>query len=132
MIRTSIQGGVVYDTGALLAAERHDDNMWNLHRRLLAQGVEPVVPSAVLAQAWRGGPQAQLSRLLKGCVIEALAENAAREVGRLLAVNRTSDVVDAAVVVSAVSRTDLVITSDPDDLAALAAAAGVPLALQTI
>ena len=62
----------------------------------------------------------------------ALAENAAREVGRLLAVNRTSDVVDAAVVVSAVSRTDLVITGDPDDLAALAAAAGVPLALQTI
>ncbi len=131
MIRPG-RGGVVYDTGALVAAERRDDNMWNLHRRLLDQGVEPVVLSVVLAQAWRGGPQAQLSRLLKGCVVEALAENAAREVGRLLAANRTSDVVDAAVVVSAISRGDLVVTSDPDDLSGLAAAAGVTLALQPI
>lgn len=122
----------MYDNGALLAAERRDDNMWNLHRRLLDQGVEPVVPSVVLAQAWRGGPQAQLSRLLQGCVVEALAENAAREVGRLLAANGTSDVVDATVVVSAISRGDLVVTSDPGDLSGLAAAAGVTLALQPI
>ncbi|MGH3614500.1 MAG: hypothetical protein ACRDRK_18315 [Pseudonocardia sp.] len=77
-------GGIVYDTGALVAAERADDQVWFVHRRALGRGLRPVVPSVVLAQAWRGGPQPNLSRLLKGCVIEALAENAAREVGRLL------------------------------------------------
>lgn len=51
----------------------------------LARRIRPIVPSVVLAQAWRGGPQPNLSRLLRGCVIEALAENAAREIGRLLA-----------------------------------------------
>lgn len=106
--------------------------MWVVHRHSISRDVRPIVPSVVLAQAWRGGPQPNLSRLLKGCVIEALAENAARDIGRLLAANRSSDVIDAAVVVSAASRGDLVITSDPDDLAALAAALGVRLALQPI
>ncbi len=131
MIRAG-RGGVVYGTGALLAAERRTHRMLVLHRQLLDEGIEPVVPSVVLAQAWRGGPQAQLSRLLQGCVIEALAENAAREVGRLLAAHTSSDVVDAAVVVSAMSRGDLVVTSDPNDISSLAAAAGVTLAVQAI
>lgn len=130
--RSVSAGGIVYDTGALVAAERADDQVWFVHRRALGRGLRPVVPSVVLAQAWRGGPQPNLSRLLKGCVIEALAENAAREVGRLLATNGSADVVDAAVVVSAASRGDLVVTSDPDDLAALATALGVPLGMQAI
>ena len=36
--------------------------MWAVHRRILDQGIHPTVPSTVLAQAWRGGPQPQLSR----------------------------------------------------------------------
>ena len=106
--------------------------MWSVHRRTLGRGLRPVVPSVVLAQAWRGGPQHNLSRLLRGCVVEAVAENAAREIGTLLAANGSSDVVDAAVVISAARRGDLVVTSDPDDLAALATALGVRLALQSI
>lgn len=124
--------GVVYDTGALVAAERRNERLWYFHGSLLDERVRPVVPSVVLAQAWRGGPQPNLSRLLKGCVVEALAENAARDVGRLLAAAGTADVVDAAVVVSAASRGDLVVTSDPDDLAKLADALGMSLALQPI
>lgn len=68
--------GVVYDTGALLAAERDRPQLWLLHRETLRRHVRPIVPSVVLAQAWRGGPQANLSRFLQACVIEALAENA--------------------------------------------------------
>lgn len=125
-------GGVVYDAGALIAAERGTRKMLIMHRRFLDRQVQPVVPSVVLAQAWRGGPQVQLSRLLQGCIVEAVAENAARDIGRLLAAHGSSDVVDAAVVVSALSRGDLVITSDPDDLIGLAQAVGATLAIQPI
>lgn len=132
MNRAAEPGGVVYDTGALVAADRGTRSMAVLHRRLNNRGFRPVVPSVVLAQAWRGGPQPNLSRLLKGCVVEAVAENAARAIGTLLAAHGSSDVVDAAVVISAAGRGDLVVTSDPDGLAALAAALGVHLALQPI
>jgi hypothetical protein len=125
-------GGVLYDTGALVAAERADDQVWFMHHRLLARRIRPIVPSVVLAQAWRGGPQANLSRLLRGCVIETLAENAAREIGRLLAMDGSSDIVAAAVVLSAASRGDLVVTSDPDDLSRLSEALDVHLSLQVI
>ncbi|MGI9000541.1 MAG: hypothetical protein ACR2GH_02625 [Pseudonocardia sp.] len=99
---------------------------------MLARRIRPIVPSVVLAQAWRGGPQPNLSRLLRGCVIEALAENAAREIGRLLAKDGSSDIVDAAVVLSAASRGDLVMTSEPDDLSRLSEALDVRLSLHVI
>lgn len=124
--------GVVYDTGALLAAERRSRKVGVLHDEMLGRGIRPIVPSVVLAQAWHGGPQPNLSRLLKGCVIEAFAENAARDVGRLLAAAGTSDVVDAAVVLSAAPRGDLILTSDPDDLQALLAALDVRIPIQAI
>jgi hypothetical protein len=113
--------GVTYDAGALLAAESGHREMWALHARALQRGNRPVVPSAVLAQAWRGGPQAQLSRLLRGCRIEDLDERRARAAGVACALARIHDVVDAAVVAGALARDDLVVTSDPDDLGAIAA-----------
>jgi predicted nucleic acid-binding protein len=119
--------GYTYDTGVLIAAERNDRFVWALHRRLLEQGDAPSVPSTVLAQSWRGGPQAQLSRLLAGCEVRPLTEAHARVAGNLLAQTRTTDVVDASVVVVARERGDQVLTSDPDDLGPLAAALGRPL-----
>lgn len=124
--------GVVYDTGALFAGERGSAPLWSLHHRLLDRRIRPVVPSIVLARAWRGGPQANLARLLKGCVVEALAENAAREIGGLLAASGSSDLGDAAVVVSAARRGDLVVTSDPGDLTALASVLGTHLMLHAV
>jgi hypothetical protein len=124
--------GVTYDTGALIAAEARDIRLWSLHDETLARNVRPVVPTPVLAQAWRGGPQHNLGRLLKGCVIEAFAENAARDVGRLLAASRTVDVVDAAVVVSALLRGDVVVTTDPRDLRILADSLKLELGLHVV
>jgi hypothetical protein len=49
--------GVTYDTGALVAAERNDRRRWALHAACLVEEVIPVVPSPVLAEAWRGGSQ---------------------------------------------------------------------------
>jgi predicted nucleic acid-binding protein len=112
--------GFTYDAGALIAAERDDRAMWVLHRRILERGISPTVPSPVLAQGWRGGPQANLSRFLVGCSIEGLNESEARAAGALLAKSKTSDIADACVAVGAMKRKDLVVTSDRGDIEHLA------------
>lgn len=124
--------GVTYDTGMLLAAEASRRAAWALHRRALERGLVPIVPAAVLAQAWRGGPQPMLSRLLAGCDVEPIDEPLARQAGRACARASTSDVVDAMVVVGALARGDLVVTSDVRDLSRLASALGGRLALHGI
>lgn len=124
--------GLTYDTGALLAAEANHRKLWSLHARALQRGEQPVVPAAVLAQAWRGGPQAGLSRLLRGCRIEALDESRARIAGTVCARSATRDIVDASVVAGALARTDLVVTSDPGDLHGIAAALGRSISLYQV
>lgn len=119
--------GTTYDTGALLAAEANRREFWVLHARSLLRGEQPVVPSAVLAQAWRGGPQAALSRLLGGCVIEELDESRARSAGSVCARSGTRDIVEALVVAGALARGGLVVTSDADDLERLSSALGASI-----
>ena len=115
--------GVTYDTGALIAADRAERRIWARHRALLALRVMPTVPAPVLAQPWRGGSrQAQLAGLLAGCGVEALDDGQARSVGSLAARAATTDIVDVCVVEGAIRRHDLVVSSDPDDLRAIAAA----------
>jgi hypothetical protein len=115
--------GVTYDTGALVAADRGERRQWARHRALLTRRQVPVVPAPVLAQAWRGGTrQALLARLLAGCYTEVLGETQARATGTLAARAATTDIVDACVVEGALRRHDLIITSDPADLRAIAAA----------
>lgn len=120
-------GGITYDTGALVAAERSDRVVWALHRRALERGLRPTVPAGVLGQAWRGGPQAQLSRLLKGCRIEPLDDLRARTAGTACARAGTADPIDATVAVGAIARGDLVVTSDSDDIQHLADALGTAI-----
>jgi hypothetical protein len=115
--------GVTYDTGALIAADRGERRMWARHRSLLALREVPTVPAPVVAQSWRGeGRQALLARLLAGCDIEALDDGQARSVGTLVTRGATADVVNACVVEGALRRHDLVVSSDEDDLQAIAAA----------
>lgn len=116
--------GITYDTGALIAADRAERRVWARHRALLALREVPTVPAPVLAQSWRGGGrQALLARLLAGCDLEALDDGQARAVGSLAARAATTDIVNACVVEGAIRRRDLVVSSDPDDLQAIAAAA---------
>jgi len=91
-----------------------------------------VLPAGVLGQAWRGGPQPELSRLLRGCRIEALDERVARLAGRACARSGTRDVIDASVVIGVLARGDLVVTSDADDLERIAAALGRRLSIHRI
>ncbi len=126
--------GITYDSGALIAAERGRALLWRLHRRAITQGMVPVVPSCVLAEVWRGGPQPELSRFLVGCTIEPLTEGDARRVGAFAAHARgfRASIVDVAVVEGALRRGHLVVTSDPEDLRAIAQSAGRRLAIEVV
>ncbi|MFT3854890.1 MAG: hypothetical protein QM733_19455 [Ilumatobacteraceae bacterium] len=125
--------GVAYDTGALVAAERNDRRMWALHAGFLAEEVAPVVPVAVLAEAWRGGArQASLSRLLALCDIEPMSEEQARRVGVLAGKAAHDDVVDVTVVEGAVRRRDAVVTSNDEHIRHIADAAGVRLRIEHV
>jgi predicted nucleic acid-binding protein len=117
---------LVYDTGALLAAERRDPDFLALHDEVTGARIVPVV---VLAQAWRGGPQHQISRVLEGCDI--LPDDAAtgRAAGVACAASGTADVVDAIVIATAVRYQAAVVTSDPGDLTRIADSIGVKLRL---
>ena len=117
--------GITYDAGALIAAERGERRMWARHRALLVHREVPTVPAPVLAQAWRGtSRQAQLARLITGCDIETLDDARAKATGTIASHAKTKDIVDACVVEGALRRQDVVITSDPDDLHAIANALG--------
>ncbi len=126
MARTSPRPplGLVYDTGALIAAEANDRRMWALHARALQRGVLPTIPAGCVVESWRGGRQPSLSRLLGGCEVEALTGEHAQRAGTLRR-NLPSTVgpVDATVVETAVRRRGAVVTSDRSDIAQLAAAA---------
>jgi hypothetical protein len=126
--------GIVYDTGALVAAERGDTSIWAFHQRTLrSTAILPIVPVVVLAQAWRGGPQVQLSRLLRGCHVQPDTEPLGRAAGAACAVARTRDIVDALVVVTAIALGGaLVVTSDPDDITRLAGALNTKLDLYPV
>lgn len=73
-----------------------------------------------------------MSRLLAGCHVEPFDEQLARSAGVACGRAGTSDIVDAAVVVGASTRGDLVVTSDPADLRRLGEANGHTLDLQEL
>ncbi len=118
---------VVYDAGALIAAERNDRAFWADHRIRLEDGTVPVTPAAVVAQVSRSSRQVQLRRLLRGCDVTDLDEGTAHRVGRLLAQAGSVDIVDGTVVVEAIRRSAAVATSDRDDITHLIQAADADL-----
>ena len=119
----------VYDAGALVAADRNARSIWAEHRVRLEAGVIPCVPTPVIAQVSRSGRQAQLRRFLRGCDIVDFREVDAHATGRLLARSKTSDIVDAAVVVLAMDRAAEIVTADRGDITHLLAAARISLAI---
>ncbi|HEX5494664.1 MAG TPA: PIN domain-containing protein [Mycobacteriales bacterium] len=118
---------VVYDAGALIAADSDSRRMRSLHKDAVETRRSIIVPTPVLTQVWRDGrKQARLSRLLKGCVVMPPDEAVAKHAGVLLGDSRTSDAVDAIVVATALILFATIVTSDSGDLARLLDAARVP------
>jgi predicted nucleic acid-binding protein len=120
---------VVYDAGALIAADRSDRETWADHRARLELGVVPSTTAPVVAQVSRSARQAQLRRFLRGCEVVPFADADAHEVGALAGKAKTNDVVDVHVVVVAAKRGYGVVTSDESDLRPIAAAFGRPVPL---
>jgi hypothetical protein len=117
---------LVLDAGALVAIERGDRHLVALLKRELLAGRAPLTHGAVVGQVWRGGSgrQARLAALLPALHTAALDASLGRRAGVLLGRARTTDVVDAALVLLAVDG-DSILTSDPDDIARLAVSAGL-------
>ena len=116
--------GILYDTGALIAAGRDDRRMWAIHARALQGDVRPIVPAGCVVEAWRGARQPNLARLLDGCEIETLDESRGKRSGTLRAGAAGSvSAVDATVVEACIRRGTAIATSDRSDIESLASAA---------
>jgi hypothetical protein len=112
-------GAVILDAGALIAFERADPRMRALLREVLRRGARLIVPAAVLGQVWRDGArQVVLRALLSGPTTEVppLDRVLAEAAGILCGRTKTSDVVDASVVLVARASRGVVISSDVGDL----------------
>jgi hypothetical protein len=111
--------GLTLDTGALISIDRGERRIAILIASTVAVGGRVTIPAAVVAQAIRR-PERQvgLLRLVRheNTDIVCLDEREAVAVGRLLAHSRTSDVIDAHVVVCARRTGQSVVTSDPTDI----------------
>ena len=123
---------VVYDAAVLVAADRNQRRAWAEHKARLELGVIPLVPAPVVAQVSRSSRQVQLRRFLTGCAVVTLGESEAHEAGRLLGMTRTTDVVDAVVVTTAVRQKAMILTGDPDDIERLVRASGRDVAIVAV
>lgn len=120
---------VVYDAGALVAADRSERDLWADHRARLELGIVPVTTAPVVAQVSRSGRQAQLRRFLRGCEVEPFRPEDAHDVGALAGKAAASDVVDVHVVVVAHRYRFGVVTSDSGDLRSIVDAVGTKVPL---
>lgn len=125
---------LLLDAGALISAESNPVGKVAAECRLALLARRPaLLPTVVFAQVWRASPrQHALSKIRQMCRAISFTNSTADDVGRLLGRSRTSDVVDAAVIVAAIEHNAAVLTSDPDDLARLADAAEYPVRLLTV
>lgn len=120
---------LVLDAGALIALERADRAMWRRYELALRLGQRLVTHGGVVGQVFRGSPrQARLARALSGVRVVPLDDRLGREAGRLLGGTKTSDVIDAALVLLARDG-DTILTSDMGDLQPLATIARIDVDL---
>ena len=119
---------LVLDAGAFVAYEKGDARMRARLTAARKHDIEVVTSAPVVGQVWRSPRQVDLARLLPGIRVDAPGETAARRAGELLAKTKTTDVVDALVVVLARDH-DTIVTSDEIDLRRLVEAADLDVTL---
>lgn len=91
-------------------------------------GSEVIVPTTALAQAWRGGQRSvRLARWVTQSEMDTLDAHRARQIGERIGSRGTSDVVDAHAFCCAIEFEAALVTSDPDDMEALAEPEESPL-----
>lgn len=113
---------ITLDSGVLIGFERGKGHIRALLEEAWDADLAVFVPTVVVAEAWRGGARsARVARLLAASTIQPLLERVARKAGEACAHMRSATTIDAIVVASAHASGTTVVTSDPDDLVALAA-----------
>jgi hypothetical protein len=112
--------GLTFDTGALIALERRRPRMARVVALAVEDGLPINVPTAVIAEWWRGRTDAR-ETILRGLRVEALDADLAKAVGEALAAISGATLVDTIVMASAARRGDVVYTSDMGDLGRLQA-----------
>lgn len=125
---------LVYDAGALIAADRGSGKMQAAHEISKISGIRPLVPGPVVTQAWRGGPRsARMAYLLGQCtIVKGLEEDDYREAGTLiprlsLPRKKSFDFVDMMVaMVAKQNNAASIVTSDRKDLLAYLDVLGFP------
>ena len=123
---------MLLDAGALIAYDRGDQHTVAAIELARRHHTPVRTTTSVVAQVWRNGTrQARLARLLIGIDERFLSIEASRAVGVLLAAAATADVIDASLIEIA-NEGDEVMTSDPEDLAHLAEAAGKRLIIRPV
>ncbi|MGH7896758.1 MAG: hypothetical protein ACREQQ_02335 [Candidatus Binatia bacterium] len=117
---------LVLDSGALTRLAERTLSAKALGRTLRARGLwPPTVPTAVLVESLTGeaGKDANTNRFLKTCaIVERLPQPMARRAALLRSRARRGSAVDAVVVTMA-EPAGVVLTSDADDLRAIASRA---------
>ena len=115
----------VLDAGAFLAVERRDRDLLSTLAIAQRDGVDLRTSAIVLGQVWRGGTgrQAALARLLAGVEVLPVDALLGQATGVLTGRAGTNDPIDAAVVLAAMPG-DVILTSDPVDIAHLVKQAG--------
>lgn len=113
-------GGLTLDAGALIALERRGARVTRLLRAAHAHHRTVTAPVAAIAEWWRGRSERR-EWIEAGLLVEPMDRQLAHVAGEALARVRGATVVDAIVAASAARRGDVVLTSDPGDLARLAA-----------
>lgn len=120
---------VVYEAGALVAAERSNRRLWADHRARLELGLVPLTTAPVVAQVSRSAQQVQLRRFLRGCDVVPLLATDAHEVGALVGASGVTGVIDVHVVLVASRAQASVLTSDDRDLSRVTGSLAEPVAL---
>ena len=114
--------GLTFDAGGLIALDRNDRRVIAMLARAAERGARITIPAPALAQAMRNpARQARLSRLIRqpDTDLIPLSGPEATAVGFLLARTLTADIADAHVVICARRSGQVVVTSDPGDIARL-------------
>jgi predicted nucleic acid-binding protein len=110
----------VFDTGALIAAERGKDRAARFLRLVGIGRARVIVPLVVVAEWWRGRTDAREEILAASQVIGSL--DAAKAAGVALARLKRIDAkltIDAIVMATAALTDAIVVTGDPKDFDAL-------------
>lgn len=114
---------LILDSGGVTRLSERSREAAALIGALKAEGLwPPLVPTPVLVESLQGNPgkDALPNRLLKTCdVVEEITEPLARRAAQLRSRARAGSAVDALVVALA-EPGGSILTSDPDDLSALA------------